>query len=219
MGISINNAYKLKLFNTTKEDFESFIWYSIDKIAPNENITSDDLVYSEFEGSRSVVCFIKNRYCAKVTKDFSDEIEALKLLNNTNFAPKLYCYDAESWFIFMEYIDGYILNEYIDKFNKMPENYLREYYNILFELLDHELIEADLKIDSFIWQKKDKKLRKIDYGLCQKFPSDTINWHRKIYEEKINALLNNDQSAWDELTQSLKSDGISIDYINQLKGQ
>ncbi|KAM9962443.1 hypothetical protein ACTFIR_005351 [Dictyostelium discoideum] len=86
-----------------------------------------------------------------------------------------WCCDKHTTYIFIEYINGYTLEEYVLKNHPIPEKELSEIIEDLIKSLAsiHEIgiIHRDLKLENVMFDKESNKWKLIDFGLSFSFSS------------------------------------------------
>ncbi|KAM9968568.1 hypothetical protein ACTFIW_007718 [Dictyostelium discoideum] len=108
-------------------------------------------------------------------KNVWKEGQVLEKLKNIDSIVKCYgwCCDKQTTYIFIEYINGYTLEEYVLKNHPIPEKDLSEIIEDLIQSLAsiHEIgvIHRDLKLENVMFDKESNKWKLIDFGLSFSF--------------------------------------------------
>lgn len=99
-------------------------------------------------------------------ESYNNELEALKLLQDELYFPKIITYDIDELSITMNYVGDMIeIDKNID-LTKIPENWKQQLYYILMILKKHNIYHNDITGRNICL--KDNKLTLIDYGNCKK---------------------------------------------------
>lgn len=99
-------------------------------------------------------------------ESYNNELEALKLLQDELYFPKIITYDIDELSITMNYVGDMIeIDKNID-LTKIPENWKQQLYYILMILKKHNIYHNDITGRNICL--KNNKLKLIDYGNCKK---------------------------------------------------
>jgi len=200
-------------------DLTDFVLKNINDINRSE-INIERIIDSD--GNRSEVFNVYNKYFIKKVafhkKDFKAEIEALEVLKDFPFAPKVFGIDQNIKCILMEYLQGYKLIDYFEKYNEIPNNLLQDYYGIKIEMIKLGYEDNDPKfLGSLIWKDHNTSAKKFDYGLCNKWTQPTtVSKRFKEITEEYDKLKKGDTCEWDKLRKTLHKYCISDEAIDKL---
>lgn len=124
-----------------------------------------DLIPARRQGRRSVLYQVADSYAVKACfGDYRTEKQALLLLADCSFAPKLLGFDDETQAIFLEWIPHLALDEQISREPQAldPTSLYRALCELLIEFYDHAAWDGDWKLESLFWNGE--RLLKVDYG-------------------------------------------------------
>lgn len=180
----------------------------------NMKLSNADIVLVSHVGSRSQIYRIKNIFAVKIfTKDYDAEIVAYGKLNGLNFLPQFYGKNDEMKIIVIEWVNGDFFDEYIRKYRKLPDDFIKDYFHVKIEMCKRGCYDYDSKICELCWNSG--KIRKVDYGQVE-YCDNNIVINKQLgdlYTQKEKLLDNND-TEWSRFCQKvLYPQGVSNDIV------
>lgn len=175
-------------------------------------------------GEHSNIYKLNDKLCLKLFKyntdvEWNNEFTALSQLQEKQYVPKLFAY-SENKFLLIEWIDGYNLMQYVEKFGEFPNAFIKHYFDINIDLMESGFAEWDFKLsEHLIWTAESLNIvKKIDYGVCENTlkREDTrtysISRERKRYQE----LVDKEPNAIYEFKQELYRCGFSAEQVSKI---
>lgn len=140
--------------------------------------------------SRSEVSSVfKDQYVLKELLESGQndsDINALLILDNVEFFPKLYAY-YEREYLIMEYVDGESLHDIFQSLSfEELDNIRKQYITATRYTMDKKLYDNDFKLEHIIWNRETKKIKLIDLGLY-----DPVNKFFPSYEACLKGAIDN----------------------------
>lgn len=188
-----------------------------------EKFTDKDLVLVKEQGARSMVYSVANRYAIKTRGiDYSEEKKALECLKNMSFVPKIYGFNDQSQTIYMEWLSGDSLFEYIHLNNKIPETFLNKYYDMKVQMYGKMCEDYDNKWSELYWI--DGEIKKVDYGQVVVSPrqNNLEDFYRNLTERiknELQQLIDNDESTWNMITNKFLINGVSSEIVKSYRNK
>ncbi|HBI6898266.1 TPA: hypothetical protein ACSQRE_001791 [Clostridium perfringens] len=207
----------LKIINQIPKDIEELLY----------NFDNDESVIYGFEKinketSHGDIYRISNDYCLKIFDPFKMqyaqcEIDVILKIQGKEYAPKLYAYNSTKYML-IEWIEGYSLHEYVDKYDKLPTNFTDNIYNVEIDMVNSGILYVDTKYDKhIIWLKNNvDKFKLIDYGVCDLLSTNkSIEYQKKYISEKYEKTKKKDEDALNDLRETLLCYGIKSEHIDK----
>lgn len=148
---------------------------------------------------------VKQVFEPKCFSRLENEVKCLEILNG-RIAPKMIEYNSDRHSLHMEYIEGYPLCEYINKYGRIPKYFFAKVVSNLLKLLDYGIeYGGDRKIaEHFIIIEETNDVRIIDFGLSRIVNRDDIinNW-KECYKKEFAFVFNTASSK--DIEQSMNS--------------
>lgn len=164
---------------------------------------SDEDILDVHVGNRSQIYRINNKFAVKIfIKDYEAEIIAYEKLKGLNFLPKFYGKNEEMKMLIMEWINGDFFDNYIQKYRKLPDNFINDYFSVKIEMSKRYCYDYDSKISELCWDNE--KVRKVDYGQVEYCKNEDI-MNRQLNDLYIQKekLLNNKDDEWNRFCQDV----------------
>lgn len=175
-----------------------------------EDFKSSDLKL-EYIGNRSQVYSICGKFAIKVNnKDYKYEKEALQRLRKCSFVPIVYGFSDELRAIYMEWIDGIPLFNYIHSNNRIPKDFLEQYYEMTLQMYENLCQDFDDKLSEIILTKNG--IKKVDYGQVEVCGAELREYYEKQIENKkqeLQKLKNNDDDTWGMIEEKFLKEGVN----------
>ena len=188
-----------------------------------EKFMFKDLVLVKEQGARSTVYCVANRFAIKTRgKDYLKEKKALNRLENMSFMPKIYGFNDQSKTIYMEWISGDFLLEYIRLNSKVPETFLNKYYDMNAQMYGKMCKDYDDKWSQLYWI--DGEIKKVDYGQVEVSPgqNNLKDFYWRLTEREKNELQqlkDNDENTWNMIIDKFLANGVSSEIVKSYRNK
>lgn len=166
---------------------------------------------------------INNDYCLKIFNplkiNFAKcEIDVLLKIQGKEYAPKLYAYNSTKYML-IEWIEGYSLYEYVYKYDRLPDNFIDNIYNVEIDMINSGILYVDTKYNEHIIWSIDEigKFKLIDYGVCDLLygNKNSIDYLKKSKFREYKRIKEKDENALDDLRQVLLRYGIESKHVDK----